>query len=130
MLAAYLIAPSSDLGYVPLPEPTAFSTPDGHFFENFTPLAGVLHVCPVYTAQLAGSGEEVVIKLGSQADVDREVLQSRVSSSGHILFICVRARGCCALMYAWSFRLLSYFRLPLHSVPSCLSSSAKKGCQG
>ena len=73
MLAAYLNAPSSKLGFVPLPVPTSFYMPNGHLLENFIPLAGVLNVRPVYTALLPGGRDEVVIKLGSQSDVEREV---------------------------------------------------------
>ena len=73
MLAAYLNAPSSELGYVPLPVPTPFFMPDGQLLKNFIPLAGVLNVRPVYTTLLPGGRDEVVIKLGSQSDVEREV---------------------------------------------------------
>lgn len=72
MLVAYLRASADQLGYISLPVPLSFSMLDGQHLQNFTPLAGDLKVRPVYTTQLAG-GEEVVMKLGSKTDVEREV---------------------------------------------------------
>ena len=75
MLVAYLGAPPGNLGYVSLPAPVPFSLPDHQRLEDFAPLAGVPTVRPVYTAKLSGSGE-VVVKLGTEAQIDREVQQT------------------------------------------------------
>jgi hypothetical protein len=72
MLVAYLRAPSSDLGYVPLSVPSPITLPDGQRLEIFTPLAGVPKLRPVYTTLLEG-GDVVVLKLGCSRDVEREV---------------------------------------------------------
>ena len=107
MLAAYLGAPPGNLGYVPLPAPIPFSLPDLQRLEDFAPLAGIPTVRPVYTAMLSGSGE-VVVKLGTEAQIDREVRPS--------------------LEQVFTFNGEADEYIVSCRCHSCRSSLAKKGC--
>jgi hypothetical protein len=71
ILVSFLQAPASDLGYIPLLMPQPITLSDGKILDHFTPLAGIPSRRPVFSAML--EEDQVVVKLGSTRDIQREV---------------------------------------------------------
>ena len=71
ILVSFLQASAGDLGYIPLLMPPPITLSSGKILDNFIPLAGIPSRRPVFSTMLEGA--QVVVKLGSSRDIQREV---------------------------------------------------------